>query len=208
MVHPKMCPEYLGSLRYTRLRSTALRVFVVPPPAIQGSHWPESAPLTRSGLQCRLLQTQSRASLRTRRPDRGRRLICTLGPSPRCWQQTHSSGRRSSFHSPEDLPLSLLSPALLPRCLLSSAKLSKWFQCPKKSTCVREFKWVQLFCGHFYHCSLETWGGSPAILPTFPQAVQHGILFWPKTRVCQPLATVIVSSVFLKQSFWGEKQHM
>ena len=48
-------------------------------------------------------------------------------------------------------------------------------------------------------------GTNPAILSASPHTVQRGILFWPAACVCQPLATVSVSSVFLKQSFWGER---
>ena len=62
---------------------------------------------------------ESRASLQTRRPDRGRgrgggrRLVYVLGPSPQHCQQTHSLGRWLSIWQPQEFPTLLLPPALL-----------------------------------------------------------------------------------------------
>ena len=86
-------------------------VFVIPRPAIQGSHWPE-------GAACSKPSCQSRASLQTRRPKRGgvgaarRRQKARLHPRPLS-TALPADPQFGPLAGWEGFPTLLLSPALL-----------------------------------------------------------------------------------------------
>ena len=132
-------------------------VFVIPRPAIQGSHWPEGAACSKPN--CREQGQPPDKEARMGWGGGGTEVAESLSASS---APQHSTASRPTVWAAgwlfdKNFPHSSCLQLFSWQCLPSRTKHSKSFQCPNKSTCPREFKWFQLTLWHFYKVILLTY---------------------------------------------------